>query len=378
MSKSSGFAAVGGVPRFGAGRAGRGIARWGALLCAAVTLAPATAAAAPPPVPAETPRIPFVQRYHAVHHGGVTRIANSAITCRTPLAEGAAACPALERGAAGANSDYEMFYVDLDDDPNTYNSTRAELALPAGSTVRYARLYWGGNLRVGEQKPPKDNGRVLIAEPGGRYKEVLADTRIAHRDADGRDAYQASADITPLVRDSRSGYWTVSQLNVARGHSKAGAWGGWTMVVAYENDREPLRDIALWDGFETVGEAREVTLTGLRAAPGATGRAGLVAYDGDRGATGESATVRAGNGPAHRLTDAANSRADLMNSTITDLGRPNSARKPAHRNTLGYDSDVYDISSALRRGADSLAFRFTGERNGYFLGALFVQADARR
>ncbi|MEU9779010.1 DUF3344 domain-containing protein [Streptomyces sp. NPDC047968] len=366
MPKSSGFA------RRGA---------WASLLCTAAVLAPASAAAAPPPVPADAPRIPFAQRYHAVHHGGIVRAANASITCRTPEAKGAASCPELRRGAAGANGDYDMFYVDLDDDPNTYNATRARLGLPEGSTVRYARLYWGGNLRVGEQKPPEDNGRVLVAEPGGRYREVLADTRIAHRDAGGTDSYQASADVTPLVRGSRPGYWTVAQINVAMGRSAAGSWGGWTLVVAYENAREPLRELSLWDGFETVrsaGGPREVTVRGLRLPPGAAGRAGIVAYDGDRGERGDTVTVRAGTGRPRPLTDAANPATDTMNSTVADLGRSSSDRKPAYRNTLGYDSDVYDIRPALRGGAHSLTFRFGGEENGYFLGALFVQADTSR
>ena len=194
----------------------------GAALCVAFSAAPLSAAAAPG---TESPRIPFTQRYQAVHHGGIVRAANSAITCLSPKSPSVASCSAVRGGAAGANGDFDMLYVDEDDDPNTYNSSRAALTLPANSRVKYARLYWGGNLRVGEQKPPKDNGRVLIAEPGGRYKEVLADTRVAHRDADGSDAYQASADVTPLVRRSGSGLYTVSQINVAKGHSKVGVLG---------------------------------------------------------------------------------------------------------------------------------------------------------
>ncbi|MFH8614109.1 DUF3344 domain-containing protein [Streptomyces sp. NPDC017979] len=331
----------------------------------------------------ESPRIPFAQRYHAVQHGGIARAANSAITCRTRHTAKAADCAAVKQGGRGVNSDYEMFYVDEDDDPNTYNSSRAHLALPANSRVTYARLYWGGNLRVGEQKPPKDNGRVLIAEPGGRYKEVLADTRTAHRDAAGADAFQASADITPLVRDSRAGLWTVAQVNVAMGHSKVGAWGGWTLVVAYENSAEPLRQLALWDGFEALDATRarqDVKLGGLRIPARAKGTAGFVAYDGDRGVTGDALNVRTNSGKDHSVHDATNPAADVMNSTISNPG-PAVQRQPAHLNTLGYESDVVDISSALVSGGTSLSFRFTTESDdnpGYFLGVLFVQADTRR
>ncbi|MEU5160562.1 DUF3344 domain-containing protein [Streptomyces sp. NPDC020875] len=328
----------------------------------------------------ESPRIPFVQRYHAVQHGGIVRTANAAITCRTPETTGAAPCATAQGGGRGVNGDYEMFYTDEDDDPNTYNSSRARLALPAGAEVSYARLYWGGNLRVGEQKPPEDNGRVLVAEPGGRYKEVLADTTIAHRDADGADAFQASADITPLVRQSGAGLWTVAQINVAMGHSKTGAWGGWTLAVAYEDPAEPLRHLSLWDGFQTLNAEHpsyEITLDGLRVPAGAKGIAGIAGYDGDRGVTGDRARIRTNTGKTFELENTDNPAGDLMNSTITGPGTA-IVRQPAHKNTLGYDSDVFDIGAALVSGVTSLSFRFETENLGYSLGVLFVQADTRR
>ncbi|MCX4819040.1 DUF3344 domain-containing protein [Streptomyces sp. NBC_01142] len=350
----------------------------GAMVCLALTVAPIPATAAP--AAPESSRIPFKQRYRATYHGGIVRAANSAITCRSPKSSAAASCSAVKKGAAGANSDFDMFYVDVDDDPNTYNSSRAQLAVPKNSRVRYARLYWGGNLRVGEQKPPKDNGRILIAEPGGEYKEVLADTRVAHRDADGSDAFQASADVTPLVRRSGSGLYTVAQINVAMGHSKVGSWGGWTLVVAYENSREPKRHLAIWDGFETLNAARKnhsLTVKGLRIPARAGGRAGFVSYDGDRGLR-DGASVRAGNRKPVALTNSANPANDAMNSTITDVKRPGIKRQPSYVNTLGYDSDVFDIKRALTSGGGSLTFRFSAESRGYFLGALFLQADSRR
>ncbi|MFI1885715.1 DUF3344 domain-containing protein [Streptomyces jumonjinensis] len=328
----------------------------------------------------ESSRIPFAQRYQAVHHGGIVRAANSSITCRAARSGSAAACSSVQQGAAGTNGDYDMHYIDDDDDPNTYNSSRAEIALPGNSTVTYARLYWGGNLRAGEQKPPEDNGRVLIAEQGGQYQQVLADTAIAHRDADGMDAFQASADITPLVRRAGSGLYTVAQINVAMGNSKAGTWGGWTLVVAYENSAEPLRQLSVWDGFEALDTSRtthEITLPGLRIPARATGSAGIVSYDGDRGHQGDSVSVRTDTGEAFALRDAANPATDLMNSTISGPGRA-ITRQPAYPNTLGYDSDVFDIGPALASGGTGLTFRFTAEDPGYHLGALFVQADTRR
>ncbi|WP_199185590.1 DUF3344 domain-containing protein [Streptomyces carminius] len=366
--------------RFSVGFTGRGVVCALTSVALAMTLSPS--AAAPAPTPGEAPRVPFAERYRATQHGGIVRAANSAATCASPVSAGVPSCAAVRRGTGtGTNGDYEMTYVDVDDDPNTYNSSRAELRLPAGARVTYARLYWGGNLRVGEQKPPADNGRVLVAEPGGRYKEVLADTLVGHRRTRLTDGYTASADVTGLVARSGGGLYTVAQLNVARGHSPAGAWGGWTLVTAYEHRREPLRHLVVMDGYEATTTARNTlrfTAGDLPVPPGAAGSVGVVAYNGDRGRGGESLAVRAGTGPEAGVRDRANPVGDLMNSTITDHGRPGPRRVPSHANTLGYDSDVYDIAPALRGGGDSVTLRFTDRGEGYQLGAVFLQTDARR
>ncbi|MEU6298359.1 DUF3344 domain-containing protein [Streptomyces erythrochromogenes] len=362
------------------GSSGRILGALGLLSCLALSAnAPAAAAAAP--APKELPRVPFTQRYQAVQHGGLVRASNSGISCRKEQSPQAEPCAEVKRGAAGVNSEFEMFYSEVDKDPDTYNSTRAELKVPQGAKVSYARLYWGGNLRVGEQKPPQDNGRVLVAEPGGAYKEVLADTVMGHRTDAGSDAYQASADVTPLVRRGGAGMWTVSQLNIAMGHSEVGAWGGWTLVVAYEHPQEPLRRISLWDGFESLAARAgdgTVEIEGLDAPAGSAGRAGVVAYDGDRGTLGDSLTVTADSGRRVSLSDDENPFNDVMNSTITEFGDQSFVRQPDHMNNLGYDADVFDLSPALSGGARSLNFRFTGESQGHFLGVLFVQTDARR
>ncbi|WP_217240334.1 DUF3344 domain-containing protein [Streptomyces sp. AC555_RSS877] len=355
--------------------------------------APATAATAPPSP--EASRVAFAERYRALQHGGIVRAANTSISCRTagavprPPQSTEHGCPAARAGEAGVNGHFDTDYIDIDRDPNTYNSSQAEVRLPKGSRVSYARLYWGGNLRVGEQKPPKDNGRVLIAEPGGEYKEVLADTVVGHRVANGADAFQASANVTKLVRDSRPGLYTVAQVNVAGGRSAAGAWGGWTLVVAYRNPAAPLRHLALWDGFDALkhGAGQEIRLSRLRFPAGAGGRAGLVTYDGDRGVTGDTLTLRTTRAGTHGqrphttvtpLTNSSNPVADVLNSTISQPGTAAPKRVPAYANTLGYDSDVLDLGRGLRKGGNQLAFRLKSQRDVVWTGALFIAVDAQR
>ncbi|MFE7645626.1 DUF3344 domain-containing protein [Streptomyces phaeoluteigriseus] len=352
-------------------------------LALASPCAPGGALAAPAPPSAEAERLAFTQRHRATQHGGIARAADSAVSCRTTPASATRTTPArkaVREGRATADGDFDMFCVDLDRDPNTCNFSRAEVRLPQGSRVTYARLHRGGNLRVGEQKPPKDDGRVLVAEPGGAYKEVFVDTVTGHRVARGADAFQACADVTRLVRESGAGLYTVAQVNVAMGRSAAGAWGGWTLVVAYENPREPLRHLAVRDGLDALGPGagQEVRLRGVPFPRGAGGRAGLVAYDGDRGRSGDSITLSTGSRRVSALSDPVDPSDDVLNSTISEPGAAPAARVPAYADTLGYDSDVFDLRADLRRGGDQPAFRLVSQRDAAWAGVFFVAVDTRK
>ncbi|WRZ92837.1 DUF3344 domain-containing protein [Streptomyces sp. NBC_01007] len=357
---------------------------------------PASAEAPADRAPAAEARTPtFTQRYHALQHGGIVRAANSSVSCRssarTSLPRGpvrtagitratAPACSAARRGGPATNGDFDMFCIDVDNDPNTYNSSRAEIRLPKGAHVTYARLYWGGNLRAGERKPPKDNGRVLVSEPGGAYKDLVADRVVGHRAARGADAFQASADVTRLVRASGSGLCTMARVNVAMGRSAAGSWGGWTLMVAYEKKSEPLRHLAMWDGFGVLGPGGErvVPLGRLNLPRNVRGRVGLVAYNGDRGREGDSLSVSTGRGAPTVLGDSVSPRDDVLNSTISEPGPGAIKRVPAYANTLGYDSDVLEFGKGIRRGGDQLAFRIVSQRDAAWVGALFAAVDAKQ
>ncbi|MFF3753017.1 DUF3344 domain-containing protein [Streptomyces sp. NPDC002018] len=354
------------------------------LLCGLLSLV--LSAAAFPAAPTafsgvkEDSRIPFERRYQVVQHGGIVRAANSAISCRGTAGNTSSVCASARAGGTAANQAFDMFYADVDKDPNTYNSTRAQLRTPAGARVTYARLYWGGNLLAGEQKPAKDNGRVLLAEPGGQYKAVRADTVIGHRKAGGVDAYQASADVTRIVRASGPGMYTVAQINVAMGRSRVGSWGGWSLVVAYKKADAPLRHLSVWDGFQSLTTSRAkagIEVRGLRVPARGAGRLGVIAYDGDRGITGDALTAKTNRGKRVTLSNKSNPSDDVMNSSITEFGAPPIQRQPSYTNTLGYDADVFDLRGAFASGGDRLSVRFSSKRDSVWLGAFFVEAEAR-
>lgn len=245
--------------------------------------------------------------------------------------------------------------------------------------MTYARLYWGGNLLAGEQKPAEDDGRVLIAEPGGQYKELLADTVVGHRAAGGGRRGR----LPGLGGDHRPGpverLRTVDRRPGERRHGEVqvrclgrlDAGGG---------VREPggaAAHLSLWDGFDSLDGPAEVRLNGLGVPRGAGGRVGLMAYNGDRGGTGDSLTYTAAGRAPTPLGDPVNPADDVLNSTINDPGRVRARREPAYDNTLGYDSDVFDLGTGLAQGGDQLTFRLVSQRDAAWAGALFAAVDVQ-
>jgi uncharacterized repeat protein (TIGR01451 family) len=179
--------------------------------------------------------------------------ARTALHLRGALAQTGAAvvdCP------NGATACAQGSYADVDSDSATTTSSRGKLAIPADATVKWARLYWGGATqgtdaaaaaKAGGGKvaatPPL--GSIKIAMPAEAYKTVTADSGGVRQSPDG---YQASADVTDLVKSGGSGTYTVGDVAASKDSAK-GAYGGWTLLVAYAQPNAKPRDLTVYDGF---------------------------------------------------------------------------------------------------------------------------------
>jgi hypothetical protein len=320
-------------------------------------------------------QITFARRWTADLHGGLTRIGNSAVTCDDKRdqyrIEDAGAC-ASAREAEGRNiynNNYQM---------TGRPRSSATLALPAGSRIAHARLYWGGTNGLDTPGAPATLTdaaitRIGLQAPNGLKTVVAADSPVGRSRGEVDYAYQASADVTALVTAAGAGAYTVSDLGVV---AAPYSYGGWTLVVAYQNAAAPRRRLTLYDGYRSVLPGTPVAATLDRVKDQDSvwpwGRLGYVAYDGDRTLTGDQASVKAPHAAPLRLHDPGNPQADLMNSTADGI-----TRDPADRNTFGWDADEFDITQALWPGDASLRLTFstTDDGDGYQIGVIYTQTD---
>ncbi|MFD8303003.1 hypothetical protein ACFV29_11735 [Streptomyces sp. NPDC059690] len=73
---------------------------------------------------------------------------------------------------------------------------------------------------------------------------------------------------------------------------------------------------------------------------------------------------------------AANTAVGTRSYVDSDPRTPPSRQEPSYSNTWGYDSCVFDLGTAPRRGGDQLAFRLVSQRDAAGAGVLFRAVDA--
>jgi len=112
------------------------------------------------------------------------------------------------------------------------NSSSATLRLPAGSSVIYAELIWGGSYNYGGQNVSASlNTAVTFSGPGGTFS-VSPSPTTAFTTGSGEYYYVRSADVTTMVRAGGAGTYTVGGVpaTVAASENNANA-AGWTLAV---------------------------------------------------------------------------------------------------------------------------------------------------
>ena len=323
---------------------------------------------------------PFAPRFSQNAQGDIALVANTLLSCVATEP----ACPAARAGtsspiSAANNNARVMTYVDVDADPATFSSSGARLTLPADGRVLFAGLYWGGRLAGGAGGAPAPNpaasDTVLLRAPGDAdYRTVRATQPV---DTAG-ETYQHFLDVTDIVRAAGTGEYVVANVQAGTGRSD-GQLAGWTLVVAYGDGASPPRNLSVFDGLQQVGSNSPgvtIPLTGFRTPSSGAVRSkvGVVAYEGDRGTTGDGLTLQGAAGPV-TLTNAVNPATNAFNSTISVDGADTGTRNPAYTNQLGFDADVFTATNVLGNGQTSTQVRLTTNGDAYQPGVATIATE---
>ena len=335
---------------------------------------------------------PFSQRYGVVARGDLVMLANSSMTCASPVN---GSCNAVKNDALTmVNSKLPADAADA----TIYNSSSSNLTsaqLPAGAQVQRAILYWGGLVPSVSNAPSPDPGSVGVrfAAPGGGYQSRSADAcrlspSVTTFAPGAQFLYRCHADVTAAVQAGRVGSYKVA--NVPTQSGTVNRFGGWSMVLVIANPTRPLRSFSINDGLALVATTGaspvnqvSVTVSGFRtpSSGAVTAQLGWVAYDGDLGAS-DGFTFQGQGSSQVNVSDACNPVGDVFNSTICALGSPVTTRSFVNGNggnTLGFDADILQLANAsntaLGNGVTSATLTARTSSEGYAITVLTTAID---
>lgn len=302
-------------------------------------------------------------RFATVDTGDVAVFGGTLLTC--PDADRDCAAARSDQGRRLDNGDFAMVEVDVDDDPATSNSSAAAMSLPVGAEILSAQAYWSADLvgaAPGRDAPdPASAGRAVLRSPAGAATALVAE-RI---DRVGASRYQAVADVTDVLRSGGSGSWTLGGVQLGTG---PGAYGGWSVVVAYRHASAPRRSLVVLDGLTQVeaGSSQVLEVGGFVVPAGGARSASLdvVAFEGDAGIAGDQLSVG-----GRAIADGANPLGNSFNSTRSVGGGPPGP------NQFGVDLDRFDVTEALVPGSSSVTIALSTDRDVYLAGALAFAVD---
>ncbi|MBU2940099.1 hypothetical protein KO494_11170, partial [Lacinutrix sp. C3R15] len=301
------------------------------------------------------------------------------------------------------NSNNTMVAVDIDGDASTSNSSSATLnfstengAIPDCSNIIYAGLYWTGRTSNSNVTLDKRSVKFKHANQTS-YQDIVADVNDIYFPGDN-NMYAAYAEVTEIVKTNGTGQYFTGNVEVSTGNGgTTGYYGGWGLVVVYENDLMEWRDITVFDGYAyLVGSqttSNQLDVNGFNAIENGpvNVKLGVIAGEGDRGIAGDYLEIwedKDNDGVIDTsvipsidewttLSHSGNSTLNFFNSSIETGGN---ARNPNLTNNTGLDISMFYIDNTdndiIDNGATNTSFRYGSIQDTYIIFNIAMAIDA--
>lgn len=284
----------------------------------------------------------------------------------------------------------------------TQNSSTAILNIPAGSTILYAELIWGGNYLSRDQNITSVLGNpVSFTTPVSTYSitpsAVTASNQTFVSGSITFGFYTRSADVTSLIQAGGSGSYTtgsvpglVDPIDASNGTINS---AGWTLIVAYQNGTLPARNLTIYVAGNRVSAdtgSADVAVSGFLTPAGGpvSGRLFLSSIEGDADITGDQAlfgpnfsSLNALSGPNNAVNNFFGSQINNAAGNLDTTGTFGTRNQSASTGTnisagrQGWDITSIDISPYLTNSQVSAAIRLTTNGDAYMLNTVGLQIN---
>ena len=210
--------------------------------------------------------------------------------------------------------------------------------------------------------------------------------------------YSAYAEVTDFVKEKGQGVYTVADIALNDGTGDGtGLFGGWALVVVYENPKMTLRDVTIFDGHAFIADQYTPTqnggtmtygtlpVSGFNTVQSGTVnmKIGIVAGEGDIGVGGTLGNVDNFSIVKHDdpntwypLSTTTNPVTNFFTSGIQTTG----TRNPSLANNTGIDIVNVNVSTvapnALTNKQTSTTFRYGTNQDTYIIPVIAMAVDA--
>ena len=356
-----------------------------------------------PPTPGRGFNTPI---YQSVHKGELFSTGNTNLKIAN---ESTAAAQTFlnTRGASSgyAINNFPLEFADVDNDPNTYNSSRAYIDLNGAKEIAWAGLFWsasrykgpayGTNLSDEEISAPVQfttpNGTVQRVSPQ-RYHRIDQDaTNPGQRFGYNNTGFSNYADVTSILQGDKSatGSYTLADIPMTsslNGQYQYYNFSGWSLFVVTKDQASKSRAFSIYYGARgnAAGTNNEFTMSNFLTAK--QGNLDPIVtwftVQGDKYWTGDNAQIKNSAGTWVNISNTLNPVNNAMNATVTDndehmVDKYPGKFAPDHPNFLDIDIDRMAIpEGVLNAGQNQINFRTTSSGDDYSTNAIGFAVNA--
>ncbi|HLW62978.1 MAG TPA: hypothetical protein VKY33_06210, partial [Flavobacterium sp.] len=239
----------------------------------------------------------------------------------------------------------------------------ADFTLVPGQEIAAAYLYWSGSGGLNDADlDVKLNGIDITAE---RTWTTTMGTNA------NLNFFGAFADVTEQVQNTGIGEYTFSDMDltqVIQPYCSTGLnYGGWAVVVVYQDMSLPNNAVTIYDGFQRVDSNNQnvtMTLSGINVVDPLGARTGFLAWEGDENISVTEELRINNNLISNPPLNPANNAFNCTNSWTgaSDL--------------WNMDLDFFDISDYIDTGDTSLDVQLRSGQDGVIINCVVVSLNS--
>ncbi|MBA6152592.1 HYR-like domain-containing protein [Gelidibacter maritimus] len=283
------------------------------------------------------------------------------------------------------NAYLDVPYTVFSNSDYTLNLNRLRLL---GSNRAYVDVTFNETIpEVVQVSKTFDKRKISIKGPNATsYTQLTANADdIYYPSGIDGDMYSAYVDVTDYVRNNgKDGLYHVADIALVEGEGgSTGYYGGWGMVVVYENSQMKWKDITVFDGHAYVEGSTTVNHTldvsGFNSAQNGPVnlKLGVMAGEGDRNISGDYFMIqRQSDNAFEPLSHNGNSITNFFNSSIQTGG----TRNPSLLNNTGLDISMFDLDNSnnaiIDNNQTSTRFEYGTTQDTYIIFNITFSVDA--